>query len=160
MFLINALLLPFGLPLLWASLSSRELTQAGMTRCASSVSTLRLALLFWLLTLNVRFLFHGGEAMHLGPTGNAEIYAYSFVWLVLGLGLLFAGALQKDRLLRVASLSVMILTVSKVFLYDASELEGLYRVFSFLGLGASLLGLSWFYTRFVFAGRKTEGIGA
>lgn len=57
-------------------------------------------------------------------------------------------------MLRVASLAVMILTVSKVFLYDASELEGLYRVFSFLGLGVSLLGLSWFYTRFVFTTKE------
>ena len=158
--LINALLLPFGLPLLWATLGSREMTQAGLNRSARFVSTLRLPLLFCLLSLNVRFLFHGGEAMHLGPTGNAEIYAYSFVWLLLGLGLLFAGTLRKDRLLRVASLVVMILTVSKVFLYDASELEGLYRVFSFLGLGASLLGLSWFYTRFVFAQREAESGGA
>jgi uncharacterized membrane protein len=33
-------------------------------------------------------------------------------------------------------------------------LEGLLRVFSFLGLGLSLMGLSWFYSRFVF--RKTD----
>ena len=37
-----------------------------------------------------------------------------------------------------------------MFLYDAPVLEGLFRVFSFLGLGLSLLGISWFYTRFVF----------
>ena len=40
--------------------------------------------------------------------------------------------------------------VAKVFLYDASALTGLLRVFSFFGLGLSLLSLSWFYTRFVF----------
>ncbi|MEZ0225806.1 MAG: DUF2339 domain-containing protein, partial [Alphaproteobacteria bacterium] len=32
----------------------------------------------------------------------------------------------------------------------ASTLDGLYRVFSFLGLGVSLIALSWFYSRFVF----------
>jgi len=34
----------------------------------------------------------------------------------------------------------MVLTVAKVFLFDASALTGLLRVFSFLGLGLSLLG--------------------
>ncbi len=45
-----------------------------------------------------------------------------------------------------------ILTAGKVFLYDASQLTGLMRVLSFLGLGLSLLGIGWFYTRFVFGG--------
>ncbi|MEJ2124853.1 MAG: hypothetical protein P8Y47_08590, partial [Alphaproteobacteria bacterium] len=34
----------------------------------------------------------------------------------------------------------------------AGSLTGLYRVFSFLGLGLSLIGLSYFYGRFVFGG--------
>ena len=56
-------------------------------------------------------------------------------------------------MIRIASLGILLLTVGKVFLYDASELTGLWRVFSFFGLGLSLLGLSWFYSRFVFAVR-------
>jgi uncharacterized membrane protein len=53
-------------------------------------------------------------------------------------------------MIRTASLILMIFTIGKVFLYDASALEGLYRVGSFFGLGISLLVLSWFYSRFVF----------
>lgn len=148
--LLNGLLLPFGLPLLWMACTVQELRRAGLSAAARAVSACRLPLLFFLLTLNVRFLFHGGETMHSGVTGNAEIYAYSFLWLALGVGLLLAGTLRHDHLLRRTSLGVMLLAVCKVFLYDAAELEGLYRVCSFLGLGASLIGLSWFYTRFVF----------
>jgi uncharacterized membrane protein len=44
----------------------------------------------------------------------------------------------------------MLAAVSKVFLYDMAALVGLYRVFSFLGLGASLLLLAYLYQRFVF----------
>mgnify|MGYP003844916783 CR=1 FL=1 len=72
------------------------------------------------------------------------------MWLLFGIALLFFGTLKKDKMVRVASLAVMILSVRKAFLYDSSELEGLFRVFSFFGLGLSLLGLSWFYTSFVF----------
>jgi uncharacterized membrane protein len=44
----------------------------------------------------------------------------------------------------------MLIAVGKVFLIDASSLEGLYRVVSFFGLGVTLIALSWFYTRYVF----------
>jgi uncharacterized membrane protein len=78
------------------------------------------------------------------------VYAYSAAWLVLGVALLLGGVARCDQMMRMASLLIMLLTVGKVFLYDASELTGLWRVFSFLGLGLSLLALSWFYSRFVF----------
>jgi len=35
------------------------------------------------------------------------------------------------------------LTIAKVFLVDMSGLSGLTRVFSFMGLGLALLGLTW-----------------
>jgi uncharacterized membrane protein len=38
--------------------------------------------------------------------------------------------------------------VAKVFLVDMAGLQGLLRVFSFLGLGAALLGLGYAYRRF------------
>jgi uncharacterized membrane protein len=55
---------------------------------------------------------------------------------------------------RYASLVVMLLAVLKVFLYDTRELRDLYRVISFLGLGASLLFLAFLYQRFVFRRRE------
>ena len=51
-------------------------------------------------------------------------------------------------------LAVMLLAVGKVFLYDTANLADLYRVFSFLGLGVSLLLLAWVYQRFVFRRRE------
>jgi uncharacterized membrane protein len=101
------------------------------------------------VSLNVRQFFQGGY-LDSNIASNAEIYTYSVAWLLLGIGLLITGTLQHDKTLRIASLIVMILTVGKVFLYDAAALTGLYRVFSFLLLGLILIGLSWFYSRFVF----------
>jgi uncharacterized membrane protein len=45
---------------------------------------------------------------------------------------------------------------STLFLPDAGNLTGLSRVFSFLGLGLSLLAISYFYGRFVFGGSGGE----
>jgi len=107
-----------------------------------------LVMIFALVSLSVRQAFHG-TYLNGNFNENAEIYTYSVAWLAFGIGLLYSGARQRSKALRIASLLVIIMTVGKVFLYDASELSGLYRVFSFFGLGLSLLGLSWFYTRFV-----------
>ena len=41
-----------------------------------------------------------------------------------------------------------------IFLVDASELEGLFRVLSFLGLGLALIGIGFFYNKVVFARRE------
>lgn len=146
---LNTLLLPYGIPLLWCWLCSKVLVRFGKDNWIRYIGAFSLLLLFTLISLNVRFFFHGGS-FNSGVTSNAEIYSYSAAWLGLGIGLLFAGILQHNKMLRYASLSIVLLTIAKVFLYDASELEGLYRVFSFFGLGLCLIGLSYFYTRFVF----------
>ncbi|MGB1026365.1 MAG: DUF2339 domain-containing protein, partial [Rhodospirillaceae bacterium] len=156
---LNSLVLTFGLPVLWAALTRHQLLQLDqrygqwqdrLTQCLGLVTV---PLLFVLTTMLVRQLFHGAYLN--GPTmTELEIYSYSVAWLLLGLGMLVFGVARQDKLLRTASLGLLILTVGKVFLYDAAALEGLYRVFSFLGLGLCLLGLSWFYTRYVFGERK------
>ena len=144
-FIFNSLLFPYGLPLLWGSLVGKELSILNMQKWNRRICAIALLLLFTLVSLNIRYFFHN-EYLNVGVTTNAEIYAYSVAWLLLGVSLLLVGVLWKDKMLRHASLGMMLLTISKVFLYDAAELEGLYRVFSFFGLGISLLILSWFYT--------------
>lgn len=108
-----------------------------------------LAAIFAVTSLNVRQYFHGGFLMQ-GGMSSAELYSYSVIWLLTGLAFLAAGIKFDNKAARMASIAFIALAVIKVFLFDAAELEGLYRVFSFLGLGISLIGLSYFYTRFVF----------
>jgi uncharacterized membrane protein len=84
------------------------------------------------------------------PPGDAELYAYSAVWLGLALALLGIAILRQVASLRYASLALLMVTVAKVFLIDMSELTGLYRVASFMGLGLFLVGIGYLYQRFVF----------
>ncbi len=147
--IFNALLITYGFPIIWIYKVMKELPSLNKPELSKYGHALMLSSSFSLISLNVRQIFHGTFLN--GPiTGNAEIYTYSVVWLLFGIALLILGTLRKDKIIRMASLAIMILTVGKAFLYDASELEGLYRVFSFFGLGVCLLALSWFYTRFVF----------
>ena len=54
-------------------------------------------------------------------------------------------------------LPLLLLAVGKVFLSDTAHLQDLYRVFSFLGLGVSLMILAYLYHRFVFAAVARSG---
>ena len=65
------------------------------------------------------------------------------------IGFLLWGIARKSRMWRIASLLMMIAAVAKVFLFDASGLDGLARIGSFVALGVSLIGVGWFYSRFL-----------
>ncbi|MDE1153399.1 MAG: DUF2339 domain-containing protein [Micavibrio sp.] len=151
--LINSLLLAYGAPLFWLWLEAKP-----PLRVLAPVPGLKAGaafiLVFLLVNLNVRQLFHGSD-LHAGSASNAETYSYSAAWLLLGLVMLVAGTVEKSKQMRIAALILTTAAVGKVFLYDARELEGLFRVFSFMGLGICMMGLSWFYTRFVVIEKDT-----
>ncbi len=155
--LLNALILPFGLPIIWSLLTARELNFLSKSEAVATwtrfLKPIALLLAFVWMTLMIRQAFQGSY-LDSFVAGNAEVYSYSVAWILFGIALLAAGIVTWDRSLRYASLGVMLLAIGKVFLYDTAELEGLYRVFSFFGLGFSLLGLSYVYTRFVFGGKE------
>jgi uncharacterized membrane protein len=72
-------------------------------------------------------------------------------WGVYAIALLVIGVWRSQKVLRYVSLGFLVLTVAKVFLYDLSNLTGIQRVFSFLGLGVALILVSLLYQRFVVA---------
>ena len=80
----------------------------------------------------------------------------SIAWLVLSIAFIVAGMALKERTTRVAGLVLLTLTVLKLFLIDAAALEGILRILSFFGLGASLIVLGRFYGTLLRAERGTE----
>ncbi len=151
--LVNGVTMTYGLGALLAAWIVFHRSDAGFLR--SLYKGLGFVLLFFLSSLTVRQLFHGSDLVT-GYEGAAEFYSYSLAWLLTGLGLLAAGIRMDNKSARLASLVFMVLTIGKVFIFDAAALEGLYRVASFLGLGISLIGLSYFYTKFVFAAESKD----
>jgi uncharacterized membrane protein len=71
----------------------------------------------------------------------------SALWGLVGLCALLAGLHRDVRELRIGALTLLLATVGKVFLYDLSTLGSVYRVLSFLALGALLLAASFAYQR-------------
>jgi uncharacterized membrane protein len=146
---LNGLLWIYGLPALLLFLIAHRLEGRSWPLLPITCRLGSLGLVFLLITLEVRQAFHG-TYLDRGTASGAEQYAYSAAWVVLGVALLTAGIASKGRLLRFASLAVMLAAVAKVFLFDLAGLRDFYRVFSFLGLGLSLLLIAWLYQRFVF----------
>jgi uncharacterized membrane protein len=107
--------------------------------------------------LMVRQLFQG--AILTAPDlSSAESYGYSLAGLLLSIALLLAGIRLADKALRLAGLILLTATILKVFLIDASALEGVLRILSFLGLGVALIGIGRLYTRVLNAeARPAEG---
>jgi uncharacterized membrane protein len=109
---------------------------------------------FVCVSLIVRQLAHG-EIIAVSLFGGSnitdpELYGYSAAWTLYGVALLGLGVKMRSQALRYASAAVVLLTVLKVGLVDASDLTGLYRVASFLGLGVALIGIGYLYQRILF----------
>lgn len=69
-------------------------------------------------------------------------------WGAEGIALLAAGFPLNDRVFRLSGLTLFLVCVLKLFLYDLRHLETLYRILSFIVLGLMLVSVSWVYTRF------------
>jgi len=147
--IVNLLLWCHGVPAALLGAGIAELRRRGSRKLPAALTVVVLGLAFGLVTLEVRQAYHG-TYLDAGPTSLAEGYTYSAAWILFGTALLILGVLGKGKPLRYAALAVMLVAILKVFLYDTANLSDLYRVFSFLGLGVSLLALAWIYQRFVF----------
>ncbi len=142
---LNALLPAYAIPAALAVATRRR---------GRLLSAYALAAAFAWITLSVRQAFHPDAlALWDAPVEDAELWAYSGAWLLLGAGLLAWGLRAGRRPVRLAALALVGLASAKVFVVDMSDLDGLWRVLSFLGLGLSLIGLSALYRRVMGAER-------
>jgi uncharacterized membrane protein len=74
-------------------------------------------------------------------------FSYSALLMLYGAGLMWLGFARRSALLRWQAMVLIAATVVKVFLFDVSELDHLWRVLSFIVLGALLLAVSYAYQR-------------
>jgi uncharacterized membrane protein len=105
------------------------------------------ALAFTYATLSVRRIFKGEFIGFWKGLDPLETYSYSALWLGMGVALLVIGVRTGSFIMRAASGALIAIAVAKVFLFDMSELEGVLRALSFIGLGAVLIGIGLFYQR-------------
>lgn len=83
----------------------------------------------------------------------ARDLSISGFWIVYAAALLIAGFIVNRAPIRWAGLIMALIAASKVFIYDLSQLDRLYRIGSFVLLALVLLTLSFGYQRF-----RREGV--
>jgi uncharacterized membrane protein len=125
----------------------------GLTIAANRVlDVVQMALVVLFAFSELRQLFHGSLLTAPGlPV--AEDILRSILAIGLAVSFLIWGIVRQQRDWRIASLILMLAAVGKVFLFDASGLEGVTRIASFVALGLSLIGIGWLYSRHLGADR-------
>ncbi len=85
-----------------------------------------------------------GDASDPGQTPQLLLSAF---WSLTGLAAIVYGLVRAQRAARLAGLALLGLAVAKVFIFDLSQLDSIYRVLSFLALGLLLLAGAFAYQR-------------
>ena len=152
----NLLFLAYLLPAVAAGALALYVRGKRPTWYSAMLALVAALLAFAYATLSVRRLFKGEFIGLWSGLGQLETYTYSALWLVIGVALLTAGVWLKSQVLRIASAALIAIAVLKVFLFDMSELEGVLRALSFIGLGAVLIGIGLFYQRLLTSAAKEK----
>ncbi|MFT6516928.1 MAG: putative membrane protein [Candidatus Azotimanducaceae bacterium] len=138
----NILLLAYGAPALAAWLVSKfhwhRLRRPGLLLAG--------VMAFGFVSLEIRHLWQSNVNLSL-PTGSAELYTYSIVWLLIAVSTMLAGSWRLGANCYRAGLGILMLVILKIFLVDMGDLEGLLRVASFMGLGLGMLGVSFLHQK-------------
>jgi uncharacterized membrane protein len=85
----------------------------------------------------------------------ARDMSYSIAWASFALLLLIIGIRKATRPLRYASLGLLGVTILKLFLYDLSQLDQLYRIAAFVVVAIVAILASFLYQRFLGVPQKT-----
>jgi uncharacterized membrane protein len=143
--LVNWLLPAYALAFGVAVAAKRKLAPISAD-ASRALTAVQMILAILLAFSELRQLFHGSLLTAPGlPV--AEDILRSILAIALAIGFLLWGIVRQQRDWRIASLALMLGAVVKVFLFDASGLEGVTRIASFVALGFSLIGIGWLYAR-------------
>ncbi len=146
--LINTLWLAYLGPVVLLALMARKMESLDLGKWRGAIGVFALVLVITFVTLETKRLFQGP---YLIPefSSDAESYALSAAWLVTAVALFIAGLRWNRQTIRYGGLAVMVLALLKTFAYDLWQLGGLWQIASVMGIGLSLIGIGWLYTRFV-----------
>jgi hypothetical protein len=107
-------------------------------------------LAFLLLNIEIADYFSIGPTLTFSFSGNfARDMTYSITWALFALGLILVGMRINQRAARYAGVALLGVTLVKLFLYDLSDLNELYRIGAFVSVALILIAASFIYQRFL-----------
>ena len=87
----------------------------------------------------------GDDLWHLK---NLRQLSLSGVWLLYSVALMVYGFWRSHRIFRLIAFVLFGFTILKIFIYDLSYLEILYKIFLFIGLSIILIAISFYYQKY------------
>lgn len=141
-------LLP-GIAALYVARHTRGIRPEWYTRAAGILGVILIVLY---VSLEVRHAFQGPLiSLFDTTTSEAENWAHSFAWLILGIAFLGYGLLRRSLEARIASAALIVLAAVKITIFDLADIGGFWRALSFICLGAVLIGIGLVYQKIVFS---------
>ena len=137
----NVLLIGYGIPVVLAVIIYKRIAE--LKKIAGLISV---AGIYMFATLEIRHLWNEGIWLNT-PVKEGELYTYSLVWLLLSVAIMVYGAYRNNGDAKKAGVAALLIVVAKAFFWDMRDLDGLWRVVSFLGLGLSLLGIAYLFNK-------------
>ncbi|AKS41540.1 DUF2339 domain-containing protein [Wenzhouxiangella marina] len=101
---------------------------------------------FIFVSFQVRHLWQGTVSLQTS-TSAGELYTYSAVWLLMAVAAMLWGGMRQWQNMYRGGLAVLSIVILKIFFIDLSDLDGLLRVASFMGLGLALVGISFLHQK-------------
>lgn len=95
---------------------------------------------------NIMMLTHPGDPYHFEEVSRKM--GYTVLWGVYSFVLIAMGIVKKNKVLRIAAISLFGLTLIKLFAFDIIGLSTGYKVVAFTALGVLLLVVSFLYQKF------------
>ncbi len=145
--LLNGLVPGYLAPALAALALARVARASRPVWFVAVAAALGLMLATLYVLLEIRLLFQGPVLSIWRSTSPQEFWAYSAALIAIGVALLAYGLLRGNRAARLVSAGYMVAAILKVFVVDMSNLDGLWRALSFIGLGLALMGMGLVYQR-------------
>lgn len=144
----SGILLAYAVPAIFLVLHAAALRRQGYRKWGTAIGLTGAAVFYEALILLIRWFEHGRDMID-APILPGESWAYSAVTVGYATALLLIGAWRRMPAARYAGLAGLTLATLKVFLFDLSGLDGAWRAFSFIGLGAALVGIGILYQRVI-----------
>jgi len=79
---------------------------------------------------------------------NMKQVSLSVCWMLYGVALLAIGIIMKKSVFRLSAITILSISVFKVFLFDSQSLSDFYRFIAYITLGIILLTFGFLYNRY------------
>jgi uncharacterized membrane protein len=119
-------------------------------RVPAALEGLATALVFLLLNMEIADYFSTGTTLTFQFSGSFALdLTYTIAWGIFAMCLLLAGIYRSSPAARGTSLGLFAVTVLKLFFNDLWQLGLPYRAAAFISLALMLIGVSYFYQRYL-----------